>query len=49
MEIFGQIIIFWNIDLHYSLWLLMMVQGYDTWHNKKYPHGIFKYILEKKI
>jgi hypothetical protein len=25
---------FQNIDLHHLLWLLMMVQNYDTWHNK---------------
>jgi hypothetical protein len=31
---------FQNIDLHHPLWLLMMVQDYDMWHNKKLPHGI---------
>ncbi len=31
---------FQNIDLHYSLWLLMVVRNCDTWHNKKFPHGI---------
>ncbi len=30
-----------NIDLHRSLWLLMMVQNFDPCHNKKWPHGIW--------
>jgi hypothetical protein len=33
-------ILFWNIDLHCPLCLLMMIWGCDMWHNKKLPHGL---------
>ncbi len=35
-----KIISFSNIDFHYPLWVLMMVQDSDTWHNQKMPHDI---------
>ncbi len=38
-----------NIDLHRPLWLLMMVGDYDTWHNKKFPHGILMVFWKKNV
>jgi hypothetical protein len=35
-----------NIDLHCPLWLLMMIQDYNTWHNKKIATWHINYILE---
>jgi hypothetical protein len=42
-----KIIIFWNINLHHPLWLLMMVQDCDMSHNKKIATWHINRILEK--
>jgi hypothetical protein len=38
---------FWNINLHHLLWLLMMFQDYDTWHNKKIATWHINWIYKK--
>jgi hypothetical protein len=37
---FGHEFVFQNIDLYCPLWLLMMIQNCDMWHNWKLPHDI---------
>jgi hypothetical protein len=40
---------FLKIYLHRSLQLLMIIQDYDTWHNKKLQHGILIIFWKKLI
>ncbi len=46
IKIFGHYFFFQNIDLHCTLWLWMMVQDCDMWHNTKFATWHINYILE---